>query len=125
VVVVVVVATVEAEEALAAVAATLEALAVVDFMVAWLADSAAVDFIFAASGAVSGLGEDSTPMTTTMTMLTTRMDTTIHTMTMAVAMSFGDTCTPRMVGACAPFRCAVDGLRYIGVDRASNSRLKD
>jgi hypothetical protein len=38
-------------------------------------------------------------------------------MTTVIATWFGDVCTPLMVGACSPFRCAVDGLSHINVDR--------
>jgi hypothetical protein len=38
-------------------------------------------------------------------------------MTTVIATWFGDVCTPLMVGACNPFRCAVDGLPHINVDR--------
>jgi hypothetical protein len=34
-----------------------------------------------------------------------------------IATWFGAACTPRVAGACGPFRCAADGLSHVDVDR--------
>jgi len=85
----------------------------VDFVVV---NSTAVDFMIATSGDVSDSAPASTrtiTMTTTLTiirMAIIRMLPAIHTLTTAVAMWSDDASTLRMVGACNPVRCAVDGL---------------
>jgi hypothetical protein len=94
--------------------------AVVSFMVAMAADfmiTMAADFAIATSAASHFLAEGPTPMTTMTTTRTIRTAMAIHTMTMVVATSFSDACTPLMVGAYAPLRCAVDGPQCIDAVR--------
>jgi hypothetical protein len=86
-------------------------------MVSVAADSTTVMVVVSAI-ATSGTALDSASshmvtMTTTLTMTRMaliRMPTTMGTMTTAVAMWFSDVSTPRIVGACAPSKYAVELL---------------
>ena len=67
--------------------------------------------------ATSGAALDSASAATTRMTTMTTMRTTIPTMTTAIATWCSDARTPPMAGACSPFRCAVDGMSQIDIDR--------